>query len=202
MPAANDNARIGNGLDPKSGSVAWNAGTRVLTIDGGTLTLRGSNYYFCSLHLTKDARLIIEDDGTPVKIYIDAPESCTTGDPSPGSVLMEKKGRIDTLGPASLAQMYMAGSNTIITTLDFENNEKEAVEMALYAPRSTFSIRNYGYLIGGVVAKQVLLQNNSEIKYDSSVAGIGSETVPLQMYSRQSWVECSTAGGAAPNSNC
>ena len=202
VPAANDNARIGNGLDPKSGSVAWNAGTRVLTIDGGTLTLRGSNYSFCSLHLTKDARLIIEDDGTPVKIYIDAPESCTTGDPSPGSVLMEKKGRIDTLGPASLAQMYMAGSNTIATTLDFENNEKVGVEMALYAPRSTFSIRNYGYLIGGVVAKQVSLQNNSEIKYDSSVAGIGSETVPLQMYRRQSWVECTTAGGAAPNSNC
>jgi Tfp pilus assembly protein PilX len=202
LPAANDNARIDNGLDPKTGNVAWNAGTRVLTIDGGTLTLRGSSYVFCSLHLTKGARLIIEDDGTPVKIYIDAPENCSTGDPSPGSVLMEKKGRIDTLGPASLAQVYMTGSNTIATGLDFENNEKEAVEMALYAPRSTFTIRNYGFLIGGVAAKQVSLQNNSEIRYDSSVAGIGSDTVPLQIYSRQSWVECSTTAGAAPNSNC
>ena len=202
LPEANDNARIDNGLDPKSGSVAWNAGTRVLTIDGGTLTLRGTNYSFCSLHLTKSARLVIEDDGTPVKIYIEAPESCPTGDPAPGSVLMEKKGMIDTLGPASLAQVYMTGSNTIATSLDFENNEKVGVEMALYAPRSTFSIRNHGFLIGGVAAKQVSLQNNSEIRYDSSVAGIGSETAPLQIYSRQSWVECSTVGGSAPNSNC
>jgi Tfp pilus assembly protein PilX len=202
LPSSNDNARIGNGQDPKSGSVAWNASTRVLTIDGGTLTLRGGHYVFCSLHLTKSARLVIEDDGTPVKIHIDAPENCTAGDPAPGSVLMEKKGRIDTLGPASLAQVYMTGSDTVATGLDFENNEKEGVEMALYAPRSTFTIRNHGYLIGGVAAKQVSLQNNSEIRYDSSVAGIGSENTPLQIYRRQSWVECSSRGGSAPNSNC
>ena len=201
-PAGNDNARIGNGQDPQSGRVAWNASARVLTIDGGTLTLRGDNYSLCSLHLTKSARLVIEDDGTPVKIYIDAPESCAAGDPAPGSVLMEKKGRIDTQGPASLAQVYMTGSDAIATGMDFENNEKEGVEMALYAPRSTFTIRNHGFLIGGVAAKQVSLQNNSEIRYDSSVAGIGSETAPLQMYSRQSWVECSTRGGATPNANC
>ncbi len=204
LPATNDNARLSSGQDPITAGISWNASTRVLTGSGSgaTVTLRGGTYAFCSIWLEKSARIIVEDDGTPVKIYIDDPDNCTTGVPSKGSILFEKKGRIDTLGPASLAQVYMRGSKTVATQMDFENNEAEGVEMVLYAPDSTFKIRNHGLLIGAVAAKQVSLQNNSEIRYDPSAGEISSGAPPLQIYSRQSWVECSTAGGATPNANC
>jgi Tfp pilus assembly protein PilX len=201
VPPGNDNLRITNGTDPRSGTVTWSSSNRTLTIDGGTLTLRGSNYLFCSLHLTNGARLIVEDDGTPVKIYIDAPENCTTGDPSRGSVHFEKKGRIDNAGPAAMAQVWMVGSNTISTSFTFDNNEKQAVKIVIYAPRSNFSMQNYGYLIGAVAAKQVTMRNSTEILYDSSAASVLN--TPTQTYTREAWVECRpVATGTAPDSGC
>jgi hypothetical protein len=207
LPATNDNARLstpsGPGADPKTGGISWNSSTRVLTGNGGTVTLRGTDYVFCSIHLTNGAKIIIENDGTPVRIFIDAPERCTTGDPARGSVLFEKKGRTDTLGVPADAQIYMVGSKTIPTSFRFDNNEKECVEMVLYAPLSTFSIQNNGCLAGAVVAKQVSLSNSAEIKYDASAGTVMAEDLPLQIYKRQAWVECRpTQQGTAPDGGC
>jgi Tfp pilus assembly protein PilX len=203
VPATNDNGRLSSGADPKTGGISWNATTRVLTGNGGSVTLRGSTYVFCSIHLTNGALIIIEDDGTPVRIFIDAPENCTTGDPARGSVMFEKKGRTDTLGPPALAQIYMIGSKTIPTSFAFDNNEKDCVEMVLYAPNSTFTIQNNGCLLGAVVAKQVSLSNNAEINYDASAGTVMVEDVPLQIYKRQAWVECTpTQKGTAPDGGC
>jgi hypothetical protein len=202
LPATNDNGRLSSGADPKTAGISWNATTRVLVGDGGTVTLRGTDYVFCSIHLTNGALIVVENDGTPVNIYIDDPANCTTGDPARGSVHFEKKGRIDTLGPASLARVYMVGSTSIATSLVVDHNEKVGVEMLLYAPNSTFSISNNGQVIGAVVAKQVTMQNSSEITYDPNAASVmGPE--PTQIYARQAWVECkTTTSGSSPDSGC
>jgi hypothetical protein len=201
LPSTNDNDRLTYGDDPQSGDVEWDPGTRVLVVDGGTVTLRGDNYVFCSLHITKGGRVVIEDDGTPVKIYIDAPERCAEGNPAPGSVLFEKKGRIENHGDPWLAQVYMVGSETIATNFSFENNESAEVKMTLYAPNTTFNIWNQGTFVGAVAAKQVTMDNNSEIRYHASVSNVAQDL--LELYHRRAWVECAPAAtGSEPDSGC
>ena len=79
-------------------------------------------------------------------------------------MFFEKKGRIDNQGDPWLAQVYMVGNETIPTSFEFENNEKKDVKMTLYAPNSTFNVWNQGTLVGAVAAKQVTMDNNSEIR--------------------------------------
>lgn len=206
LPASNDNGRLTSGADPRSG-LSWNASTRVLS-GNGTVTLRGTNYVFCRLHLTNDARVIIENDGSPVLIYIDAPERCgaTSGNPTGmGNVLFTQKGTIDNQGVPAMAQLYVMGSKDprYPTSVAINNNHAGGVKMTVYAPNSAFSMANNSVLIGAVVAKQVTMANSTEIRWDSSAGGVLIGGSPLQIYKRQAWVECRpTQQGSAPDGGC
>jgi Tfp pilus assembly protein PilX len=206
LPASNDNGRLTSGADPRSG-LSWNPTTRVLSGDG-TVILRGTNYVFCRLHLTGNARVIIENDGSPVMIYIDAPERCgaTAGNPTGmGSVLFEQKGQIDNQGVPAMAQLYVTGSKDprYPTSVSIRNSHPDGVKMTVYAPNSTFSLSNNSVLIGAVVAKQITLSNAAQVIWDGSAGGVLIAGSPLQMYKRQSWVECRpTQQGATPDGGC
>jgi hypothetical protein len=205
LPASNDNFRLTLGPpgpdDPRSGSVSWDPGTRDLFLKNASITLQGGDYVICDLSLEANGKLVIPDDGTPVRIYIDAPESC--GGAGTGNFsLRTSSSEIDNVsGDPSMLQIYAVGSNTIPTTVELNNKHDTA--MTIYAPNSAVTYDNQSEFLGAVAARQVSMRNNSGITYDARAGSIVSGTTPLPVYQRQSWVECArTRGSGAPDAGC
>ena len=90
--------------------------------NNSSLTLTGDVYSFCSLTVANNATLRIAPRTTPLKIYIDSPESCGGG-AGMGSVSVINNGLIQNLNtsPATL-QLYVLGSTSINTTVTIGNN--------------------------------------------------------------------------------
>jgi Tfp pilus assembly protein PilX len=206
MPATNENWRLTIGSpgpdDPRSGSVSWNTSTRVLSLDNdGQITLNGGIYILCGLTLNQNGRIIIPDDGTPVKIYIDAPERCAGANPR-GSVSLEQSSRIvNASGDPTMVQLYVVGSTSpsLSTQVAFRNGHD--LSMVVYAPNSLVTFDNQNTFRGAVMAKKVEIRNKAEIIGDPRVANLMGDDVPLQVYKRQSWIECNAQGGTT-DSGC
>jgi hypothetical protein len=206
IPAVDGNFRIGT-LDPWSsqGGSTWNPLTKQLTLqNNASLTLTGNAYSFCSLTLKNNSQLIIgarPPGAEPVKIYIQSPESCqATG--GNGSVTLQNNASILNINSdPTTFQLYVTGSPTTSTFVDFKNNFTPKVNMAIYAPYSLVTLENNTDLVGAIAAGQVFLQNNSKVTADSRTGGIGSAATSL-LYRRQSWVECTTSSGATPDGGC
>ena len=209
-PTQNSNARITSALAGTGGGdscttcgkVGWDPSTRVLSLSGNaTLTLGGNTYSLCRLNLRNSAQLKIAVNAT-VRIYIDSPEHCG-GTSGMGSVLLENSSGILNLNsdPTTL-QLYMVGSPSIPTTLDFANSFASTMLMAVYAPYSTVFLHNSVHITGAVAAASVPIQNDSTITYDQRVGNITGGGIPVYR-STQKWVECSsTPPTAAVNSGC
>jgi Tfp pilus assembly protein PilX/cytoskeletal protein CcmA (bactofilin family) len=199
VPLTNDNIRITNGSDPRTGSISWNAAQRTLSMDGGdTLTLQGNAYVFCSLQLSANARLWIDPlNGQPVKIYIDSPESCGG---SGGSVSLSGTSSIEPRnGDPSMAQLYVAGSKRTATTVTLSGNAE--LVGTLYAPNSQLVMGGSSQITGAVAAKSVRMSGSARVRSDSRTDSIAEQ--PLQIYKRQAWVECTpTQKGSAPDGGC
>jgi Tfp pilus assembly protein PilX len=207
IPATNDNARIGV-QDPwtSKGSSTWNSSTRTLVVqDSATLELTGDVYVFCRLHLKNNGRLKVgpRTSSNPLKIYIDTPERCQ-GAPDPGSVMFENDATIVNPNPdPATFQLYVAGSPSTSTYVDFKNMFGAAVPMVIYAPNSFVMLQNDAAIIGAVAAKQVEMKNEASITWDDRVDGITTGAAGASVYKRNSWVECtSEKTGAAPDSGC
>jgi hypothetical protein len=203
LPVVNDNARIGT-LDPWTdpGSIGWSPVSRVLTMNNSsTLTLHGGNYVFCRLELRQSSRLIVPDDGTPVRIYIDSPENCGGNTSSVG--LYNSSDILNPSGDPTMVQLYVAGSPnpTVTTTVQLHNGHE--LQLVAYAPNSYVTFDNWNKLRGAVSARKVDLNNNLEINWDSRINGLLVGDVPLALYTRESWVECvPTAPPGTPDAGC
>jgi hypothetical protein len=213
-PTVNDNARIGSppssiSLDPCTtcGSVDWNPTTRVLNLrNNATLTLGGNVYSFCRLDLDNSSQLKIAARplGTSVRIYIDSPENCG-GANGMGSVSVRNDSTIVNMNtdPTTL-QIYVVGSPTRTTTVDFSNGvslESDMV-MALYAPYSTVTLRNNVGITGAVAARALNLSNNASLTWDQSVGDITTGS-PLRLYRSEQYKECASQPDAtAVDSAC
>jgi hypothetical protein len=198
----NDNARIGDppssiSLDPctSCNNVNWNPSTRVLSLsNNSTLTLGGSVYSFCRLDLDNTAQLRIPARplGSAVRIYIDSPEHCGGGN-GMGSVSVRNNSSIVNVNadPATL-QLYVVGSSTIATSVDFSNGLDLATDMimAIYAPNSTVTLRNNVRMTGAIAARQLVLQNNATLTYHDRIADITSGSL-LRLYRTAEYRECS-----------
>jgi hypothetical protein len=198
----NDNARIGDppssiSLDPctSCSNVNWNPSTRVLSLsNNSTLTLGGSVYSFCRLDLDNTAQLRIPARplGSAVRIYIDSPEHCGGGN-GMGSVSVRNNSSIVNVNadPATL-QLYVVGSSTIATSVDFSNGLDLATDMimAIYAPNSTVTLRNNVRMTGAIAARQLVLQNNATLTYHDRIADITSGSL-LRLYRTAEYRECS-----------
>ena len=210
----NDNARItgaksgtGTPRDTCSGcaNISWNAATRVLQVaNNSSLTLTGNVYSFCRLTVTNNGTLRIAARSTPLRIYIDSPESCG-GSTGMGSVSVTNNGLIQNLntGPATL-QLYVVGSTSVNTTVTIGNNGSSGAGTTLfvYAPNSAATLDNNSYLTGSVIAKSITFGNNARITYDASVKSLASgSSTPI--YSQETYKECASAQtGTAPDSGC
>lgn len=201
LPASNHNARIGY-QDPWTdpASISWSPSTRVLALrNSSTLTLTGDTYVFCGLTLDQSSRLITPPDGSPVRIYIDAPENCagrTTSFGTYNSSTIQN----DSDDP-TMVQLYVAGSPSIPTTVELRNRTR--LHMVIYSPNSTLTFDNFSQVVGAVAAKRVVIQNNLEIRWDPRVGNLLLGDVPLPTYTAQAWVECSPVpSAAAPDAGC
>jgi hypothetical protein len=201
LPVENDNARIGSTdpwTDPQR--IAWSPSSRTLAMDGtSTLTLTGQNYVLCSLVLSNSARIIVPDDGTPVRIYIDSPQSCG-GDNL--SFSLRNSATIENVsGDPRMVQLYVAGSDSSPTYVEFHNLHE--LTMVVYAPNSNVSFNNNNTFTGAIAARKVDMQNNLEIRWDARLSSLYSGDVPLPVYSRQAWVECTLGEtGSEPDAGC
>ena len=213
-PTVNDNARIGNPPAPTSpdpcsscSSIDWNPATRVLGLrNNATLTLGGNVYSLCRLDMdnTSQLKIATRPPGTAVRIYVDSPENCGGGT-GMGSVSVRNSASIVNLNsdPTTL-QLYVVGSPTKPTTVDFSNgvDAESDMIMAIYAPYSTVTLRNNVRLTGAIAARQIVMQNNSSITYHDRIADITTGS-PVRLYRGEEYVECSNdPPSSAVDSGC
>ena len=183
--------------------IEWDPATRVLKLrNDSTLTLSGDVYNFCQLELHNSAQLIVaaRPPNSPLKVYIDTPESCGTGLGS--AVFRNNTGIVNLNSDPTTFQIRVAGSPTAATSVSFENSFDASMIMAVYAPQSTVSMHNNLSLIGALAGKHVHMQNNTQLTYHERIGDIASGS-SIRVYNDQDYVECTTAAtGSLPDDGC
>lgn len=209
-PTQNGNGRIDQAIQGLAGGdscttcgkVGWDPSTRVLSLSNtATLTLGGNIYSFCRVDLQNSAQLKVAVNAT-VRIYLDSPEHCG-GTSGMGSVtLANQSGILNLNADPTTLQLYLVGSPSIPTTLDFANSFESTMLMSIYAPYSTVFLHNSITITGAVAAASVPMQNGATINYDQRVGNIKGGGIPVYRSSSR-WVECtSTPPAAAVDSGC
>ena len=210
--ATNDDARItaavsGTGSPADSctscNQIEWDPASRVLKLrNDSTLTLSGNVYSFCQLELHNSAQLIVAalDPNSPLKAFIDTPESCGTGLGS--AVFRNNSGIVNLNSDPTTFQLRVAGSDTAATSVSFENSFDSTMIMAVYAPNSTVTMQNNLSLIGALAGKQVHMQNSTQLTYHERIGDIASGS-SLRVYQDQDYVECAVdTAGTLPDDGC
>jgi hypothetical protein len=205
-PTSNNNSRIGvqDTFLPSVPSI-WNPATRVLQLKQfSTLTLGGDIYSFCNLELANSAQLVIAPRAPgrpPLKIFIDAPENCP-GVTGAGTVkLTEQASILNANTDPATVQLFVVGSATTSTSVQFLNSFNSTVNMLIYAPRSTVRMQNATAIVGAVAGKAVVMDNSASVTWHASADATIDDLLPL--FRRQSWVECTTRPtGSAVDSGC
>jgi hypothetical protein len=189
-----------------------NAATKPRTIEpaqNSTLTLTGGDYFICRLYLGNNSHLIM-GAGATVRIFFDTPEECgmKAGEAQisvENNADITSSGYQPTEGKYSLMGLYVTGSPAIPTKIVFSNNsngksEESADQFILYAPNSNVYMENNATFKGAIVGKTVYLSNHAKVVQDEGFEppNIGGSN----LYSRQSYVECTGATGSPPNANC
>jgi hypothetical protein len=204
--SSNNNANIGlTDIWTRPDKIVWDAPNRYLRLGQlSSLTLNGDIYSFCSLEIDNNATLSVGirlASRPPVKIFIDSPENCP-GVPNAGNVILRNGGQFTNLNAnPTTVQLFMNGSTTAETSLSFDNNFATAINMLIYAPRSTVSFLNHTRIVGAVAAKQVQMANNTTIIWDRRSDDITIDDL-LPHYDRQSYVECAAVATGPPDSAC
>ena len=200
--ATNDDARISAAISGTGSpadvctscdKIEWNPSSRVLKLrNNSTLTLSGNVYNFCQLELHNSAQLIVapRPPNTPLKIYLDTPESCGTGLGS--AVFRNNSGIVNLNTDPTTLQLRVAGSATAASSVSFENSFDSTMIMAVYAPNSAVTVQNNLSLVGALAGKQVHMQNNSQLTYHERIADIATGS-SIRVYQSESYVECTVA---------
>lgn len=192
--------------------VPWNAKTRTIEpAQNSTLTLTGGDYFICRLVLSNNSHLIM-GTGANVRIFFDTPENCgakagSTFEP----IRVENNADITASGyqPAEgkydVPGLYVTGSTTIQTKIVFSNNsngknEEGTNAFVLYAPSTAIYMENHATIKGAIAGKTVYLSNHARVIQDEGFKppNIGGSNI----FTRQSYVECTGATASPPNANC
>ena len=145
--------------------IEWNPATRVLKLrNNATLTLSGNMYSFCR---DRAAQQRAADRGaarpnTPLKIYIDTPESCGGGTWA-RCVFRNNSGIVNLNTDPTTLQLHVAGSSDGGDQRLVREQLRLDDVMAVYAPNSTIRMENNLSLIGALAGKQVHMQNNTQL---------------------------------------
>jgi hypothetical protein len=188
-----------------SSSVPWSGGSarRISASNNATLTLGGGDYFICRLYISNNVHLVMAD-GAKVRIFFDTPENCglKSGEKQidiSNNADITATGYQPEIGKFDIPGLYVMGSPTITTTIEFSNNVDNS-EFLLYAPNSHIEISNNVVFTGVIAGKTVHLDNNAVVRQDKGFEPpkIGGATI----FERQSFVECTGATASPPNANC
>jgi hypothetical protein len=181
-------------------TIPWNAETRTIEpAQNSTLTLTGGDYFICRLVLGNNSHLIMGALAS-VRIFFDTPEHCEIG-PNGAQIVVENNADITSSSyQTTLAVMglYVMGSTTVPTKVVFDN--KSTNEFVLYAPYSNVYIENNATFKGAIAGKTVTMSNGATVEQDPGFEPPdfgGSE-----VFTRQSYVQCTSAPASPPNANC
>ena len=181
-------------------TIPWNALTRTIEpAQNSTLTLTGGDYFICRLILGNNSHLIMGALAS-VRIFFDTPEHCGIG-PNGAQIVVENNADITSSSyQTTLAVMglYVLGSTTVPTKVVFNN--KSTNEFVLYAPYSNVYIENNATFKGAIAGKTVTISNGATIEQDPGFESpnVGGSNV----FTRQSYVQCTSATASSPNANC
>jgi hypothetical protein len=197
-----------SGTDPlidKQGD-GWNPATRELHINnGGTLTLGGGTYNFCSLIADQGAHITIANSGT-VRIFIDSPDDpnskCPTG-PDDGVLAINNGASFDSYsGNAAATQIYVYGSNNDSNQVIFDN--VSTTNISLYAPQSRVEIggSKQTTFTGAIAAYFIQIDNVLTFHYYPGDSSLTAGTTGL--YYRTAWEQCpaTPTNPSDPTSGC
>lgn len=206
----NDNQRIVNGLsnptvspyDTSSGNVTYNASTRALSIaNGGSLTLTGSTYNFCSLSLAGAATITIPASDS-VRIFIDSPDDPTSGCPAGSGGFTMSNGTVfnGPPGVATALQFYIYGLNNDSQVINLDGNAQ--LYASIYAPQSTIDISNSGGLTGAIASYGLIMTGNPSFTWYSGDSSLTSSVTELGYTT--AWHECGPlpSGSTDPSTGC
>jgi type II secretory pathway pseudopilin PulG len=200
--ATNDNIRLSNGQDTKSGSPIWNPVARTLVLNGNdSVTLGGSTYVFCRLELNGNGDLIMAK-GAEAKIYFDSPEACGLSTPATqisttGNSSIVATGWDPAHGLFELPGIFMVGSSAGCSA-SFNGNAK-ANEIVVYAPQCDITIDGSSDYWGATLGKTLDVTGAARVFSDVSMPN--PEVSVVLVYTRDRYVECGRAG-TAPDANC
>ena len=185
-------------------TIPWNATTRTIEpAQNTTLTLTGGDYFVCRLLLGNNSHLIMGEYAT-VRIFFDTPENCglKSGE---AQIKVENNADITSSGyngegKYEVPGLYVIGSTTIPTTVEFKNNTGSTNEFVLYAPNSDIYLRNQATYKGAIAGNNIYLDNHATVEQDEGfeAPNLGGSVA----YTRQSYVECTGATASPPNANC
>jgi hypothetical protein len=218
----NDNARffgqdLVSGKKPEAcwsgktstGKTTTSCKTRELNVSSNTtITLGGSVYSFCKLHMNSNTSLYVQS-GASLTIYFDSPENC--GYSSGVTQLdLDSNARITsaTGSPTSVALLFV-GSDTRETKIQLDSNTTAGScdqNFVIYAPRTNVDFDSNTHFCGAVAAKTVHLDSNAEIwssKGSESFSLPGLELpATAAHYTPYRFVECSAVEASPPDAGC
>lgn len=207
-----------------SSTIPWNPTTRMIsTKNNETLTLNGGDYWICRLELSNNSHLIMAA-GATVRLFFDTPENCKikAGENQiyvSNNATIAATGYLGTPGHFDMPGLFVLGSPTIPTNIEFKNNGGTN-EFVLYAPQSHVELKQKSEFIGMIAGRTVHLSENAIVRQDDGFELDPSlnpwhtedtdpgeegepepEPAPL-VFTAQYYVECSGPASPAPNSGC
>ena len=189
--AGNDNDRIQSGVDvgvnmPYDHSIRHLEGP-----NSSSLTMGGSIYNFCSLHLKNSAHITIAN-GAKVRIFIDSPERPGSGcPPNSGWMIIDNSSGFNnpSNNPLNL-QVYVYGTSDAYSGNQDQVRFKNSTNFTgvLYAPQSPVTIDNSGEFTGGVAGKSIDYKNSVKFHWNPGVGDLKANTTT--QYFRTGWRQC------------
>jgi hypothetical protein len=210
-----------------SSTVPWNpaATSRMIsTANNETLTLGGGDYWLCRLELSNNSHLIMAA-GAKVRLFFDTPEHCgiKSGQNQiyvSNGATITATGYLGTPGHFDMPGMYVMGSPTIPTNVEFKNNGGTN-EFVLYAPQSHVELKQNSEYIGLIAGKSVHISENAIVDQPDGFVldpeltpwHTEEETPPEDepepepeptplVFTAQYYVECTGPASPQPNSGC
>jgi hypothetical protein len=202
--ASNDNIRLSNGQDPKSGNVSWDPTTKTLDMQGNSsVTLGGSSYLFCKLSMRGKSSLIMAK-GSAVKIYFDSPANCGQASPATqvdisGNSNIVASGWNPSAGVFELPGIYMLGSETDVCNVDMTGSAKTN-EFVLYAPRCNVKLWGSSDYYGAVGAKTLDIGGSARLLSDQNLPN--PDINAILTYRIDRYVECGATPTTPPDLGC
>jgi hypothetical protein len=193
-----------NGKDG-NGATSSDCGARQLSIThNSSVTLGGSKYSFCKLHLDSNTALYVQA-GHTTTIYFDTPEACGLASGTNQLELFSNSRITSTTGgPVNVAMLFVGSSSRQSKILLNSNTAIGAncqQNFVVYAPQTDVILNSNSTFCGAIGGKTLEMDSNSKVYTDASSSSYTLPNTPPH-YEPGDFKECTTTPGSPPNAGC